>query len=367
MDSSGKQAPPGAPSVVPLSNEGGALAQFLSENPVSKTTPPAASAETDGVALGQFLRRARERRGLTLQQISDETKIPCRRLEALEQGDLATMPGEFYGRSEVRAYAELVRADPHVALARFDRAFEALALPVAPDAEPAEAPIRIAGKALTATGALAAAALVWFAVWGRSTPAPEGDVRAGSVTQTQKPGGPAVPASSVTQTQKPEGSAVPASSVTETQERGGPASSEPEGQARAAQVPVNASAGTSGHVPSAHTVPSATQAQSPFVEAGRSSPSPVDRAATKSTDSDDDSSLQSDSNGELIVTTEPPGGRVTVDGIGWGTTPVTIRNLPPGPKHVRVTKDGYGVEERVVQFAPNRSTITLQIPLRSAP
>ena len=83
--------------------------------------------------------------------------------------------------------------------------------------------------------------------------------------------------------------------------------------------------------------------------------------------SNEDLSLQSASDRALIVTTEPAGGRVTVDGIGWGTTPVTIRNLPPGPKHVRVTKDGYGVEERVVNLAPNRSAITLQIPLRSAP
>jgi cytoskeletal protein RodZ len=347
MDSSDKQAPPGAPPVVPLSNEGGALAQFHPENPVNKTTAPAVSAERDDVTIGQFLRRARVRRGLTLQQISDETKIPCRRLEALEQGNLAAIPGGFYARSEVRAYAEMVHVDPNDALARLERALAAsAAADAARETQPAEAPARATGKALIGTGVLAAAILVWFAVWGRGTPTPEGDARAGSVTQIQQPEGPAVQASSITQTQEP----------------GGPAHSEPEGPAPAAQVPVNASAGTSGQVPIAHAT-----APSPRVQAETSSPSPVDRAATESPESNEGSSLQSDSNGELIVTTEPAGGRVTVDGIGWGTTPVTIRNLPPGPKHVRVTKDGYGVEERVVQFAPNRSTITLQIPLRSSP
>jgi hypothetical protein len=51
---------------------------------------------------------------------------------------------------------------------------------------------------------------------------------------------------------------------------------------------------------------------------------------------------------ELIVSTDPAGGRVTVNGIGWGLAPVTIRHLSPGTKRIRVTKEGYTPEERVV-------------------
>lgn len=69
---------------------------------------------------------------------------------------------------------------------------------------------------------------------------------------------------------------------------------------------------------------------------------------------------------ELIVTTDPPGGRVTVNDIGWGVTPVSIRNLPLGSKRVRITKDGYRVEERVVHLDANRSTARLRIRLRDA-
>src|SRR5205823_3114119 len=43
---------------------------------------------------------------------------------------------------------------------------------------------------------------------------------------------------------------------------------------------------------------------------------------------------------ELMVITEPPGARVTVDGIGWGVAPITIRYLPPGTKLIRFSKDG---------------------------
>lgn len=67
--------------------------------------------------------------------------------------------------------------------------------------------------------------------------------------------------------------------------------------------------------------------------------------------------------GQLQIVTEPPGARVTVDGVGRGVTPVTIRHLPPGTKRVRVTKDGYAGAERVVSFGQNEAGRTVRIPL----
>ena len=58
----------------------------------SHADAPSLTQASDGVAFGQFLRRARERRGLTLRQIADETKIPERHLNALEQGNLLAAP-----------------------------------------------------------------------------------------------------------------------------------------------------------------------------------------------------------------------------------------------------------------------------------
>jgi transcriptional regulator with XRE-family HTH domain len=51
---------------------------------------------------------------------------------------------------------------------------------------------------------------------------------------------------------------------------------------------------------------------------------------------------------ELVITTQPEGARVTVNGVGWGVSPVTIRHLPPGDKRIRVTKSGYAASERSV-------------------
>src|SRR3954466_10923727 len=74
----------------------------------------ASATQSDAVALGQFLRRARERRGLTLEQISNATKVPWRHLEAIERGDVTALPGGFYARAEIRAYAEAVQVDQNL-------------------------------------------------------------------------------------------------------------------------------------------------------------------------------------------------------------------------------------------------------------
>ena len=69
---------------------------------------------------------------------------------------------------------------------------------------------------------------------------------------------------------------------------------------------------------------------------------------------------------ELVVATQPAGARVTVNGIGWGVTPVTIRHMPPGEKLVRVSKEGYASEERTLRLEQGRQQ-TLEIQLNAAP
>jgi hypothetical protein len=51
---------------------------------------------------------------------------------------------------------------------------------------------------------------------------------------------------------------------------------------------------------------------------------------------------------ELVIRTQPEGARVTVNGIGWGVSPVTIRHLDPGEKRIRVSMEGYPSAERSV-------------------
>ena len=69
--------------------------------------------------VGAMLREARERRGLSLRQISNATKIAMMTLEALERNDIARLPGGIFSRSFVRAYAVEVGLDPEVVIEQF--------------------------------------------------------------------------------------------------------------------------------------------------------------------------------------------------------------------------------------------------------
>ncbi len=62
-------------------------------------------------SLSEKLRRERELRGISLKQISEDTKIGVRFLQALEEDKLELIPGEFYRRSYLRAYARYLGLD----------------------------------------------------------------------------------------------------------------------------------------------------------------------------------------------------------------------------------------------------------------
>jgi PEGA domain len=68
----------------------------------------------------------------------------------------------------------------------------------------------------------------------------------------------------------------------------------------------------------------------------------------------------------FVVITEPEGAHVTINGVGYGTTPVHIEYLPPGSKRIRATKAGYQSEERFLGAQAVNSTANLRIVLREA-
>ncbi len=55
---------------------------------------------------------------------------------------------------------------------------------------------------------------------------------------------------------------------------------------------------------------------------------------------------------------------MTIDGIGWGQTPVTVKNVSLGGRTVRVTHDGYAAHESVVRLDADEPTRTLNVALR---
>ena len=57
-------------------------------------------------SLGHELKRERELRGISLQEIADTTKISMRFLQALEEDKLDILPGEFFIKNIISAYAK---------------------------------------------------------------------------------------------------------------------------------------------------------------------------------------------------------------------------------------------------------------------
>ncbi len=76
------------------------------------------------MTVGSYLRTARERRRLTLDEVSERTKIKPALLVDLENNDVSRWPRQrLYRHGYLRAYARAVGLDPGVVLARFDAEF----------------------------------------------------------------------------------------------------------------------------------------------------------------------------------------------------------------------------------------------------
>ena len=268
---------------------------------------------SDVAAFGAFLRTARERRGLTIQQIASETRIPWRHLDALEQGNLEALPSGLYRRAEVRAYADAVGLDRGLALAQLEQVLdrsEERSLPARPDpaVEPRE-------RNATAYAALALVALV--TLW--------------AATRAQWQSAP--------QVIDPVSAATPAAAPMAAASAAQPVETAPDG------IPPDAAAGAPVEPqPPALPVPAAAMATD----------APADVAAPAAVDV------------ALVVTSAPDGARVLVDGIGWGQTPITIRHVPPGDRRLRVVRDGYVSHEQRVRIGGSRARTAVHVDLKPA-
>ena len=71
--------------------------------------------------------------------------------------------------------------------------------------------------------------------------------------------------------------------------------------------------------------------------------------------------------GSLRIASAPAGADVTVNGIRWGQTPVTIRYLAPGEKRVRLSMHGYTSVERRLELTADQPAQSMRVVLDAAP
>ncbi|MDH7483313.1 MAG: helix-turn-helix domain-containing protein [Spirochaetales bacterium] len=69
--------------------------------------------------IGHIFRNARVERGLTLEQVADETNIATRYLQAIEADNFDIFPGEIYATGFIRLYAEFLDLDASTLIRSF--------------------------------------------------------------------------------------------------------------------------------------------------------------------------------------------------------------------------------------------------------
>ena len=130
--------------------------------------------------VGGKLRDARERRGVSLRQIANSTKIAVSVLDALERNDISRLPGGIFGRAFVRSFASEVGLDPEATIREFMAQFPQDSVTVGhpqsdqiDDNEALESDRRMASAFLSLIGLSVpiAAIVLYFSMAGHRAPA----------------------------------------------------------------------------------------------------------------------------------------------------------------------------------------------------
>jgi len=109
------------------------MTRLHSSDQISRLTPCAASPydviglwgpknrrwESVMASFGENLRREREMRGITLEEISAHTKISIHFLQAIEADDLKKLPGGIYTRNFIRAFARYLGLDEEKVMSEY--------------------------------------------------------------------------------------------------------------------------------------------------------------------------------------------------------------------------------------------------------
>ena len=73
------------------------------------------------LTLGEKLRQAREERGISLSEVSEQTRISSLYLESIENDDYRILPGGIFNKGFVKSYAKYVGVDEQEALLDYSR------------------------------------------------------------------------------------------------------------------------------------------------------------------------------------------------------------------------------------------------------
>ena len=89
-------------------------------------------------SLGERLRQARQKKGIEISRLAEETRISARYLEAIENDDISQLPGGFFTKAFIQQYARTLGVPMEELRAEFDGVIAHQEAPLVPGQEPAK-------------------------------------------------------------------------------------------------------------------------------------------------------------------------------------------------------------------------------------
>ena len=77
------------------------------------------------MSIGETLEQARHQAGLSVAQVSEQTRIRPPIIRSIEADDYEACGGDFYARGDIRSIAEVVGTDPEPLIQEYDQAHRA--------------------------------------------------------------------------------------------------------------------------------------------------------------------------------------------------------------------------------------------------
>lgn len=150
--------------------------------------------EAERISIGRALQQARIDAGLTVDDVSNATRVRISIVHAIEQDDFAPCGGDVYARGHIRTLARAVRLDPAPLLAQYeaDHGGRPAPTPAAPLFEAERIRPERRGPNWTAAMVAAIVVVIGFVgftlVGGGDDDGSKGAVAEGSTPTTSKPG-----------------------------------------------------------------------------------------------------------------------------------------------------------------------------------
>ena len=90
-------------------------------------------------SIGNFLKRQREHRQMSIAEVSRLTRVPVQTLESIESDHFDDLPGEVFARGFLKSYAQAVGLLPAEVLARYSSSRRVAIVTPLPAASPVQA------------------------------------------------------------------------------------------------------------------------------------------------------------------------------------------------------------------------------------